>query len=708
MGVQRMQNFAQKTIETSFYGLFLITPFLFTPWNSELFEFNKMYFVYAVTSIVAGFWAIKSVSEGKFIFKRTFLDIPIILFLSSQVLSTILSIDRHTSIWGYYSRSHGGLLSTISYLVLYWAYVSNLGKKQTQNIVNCLLFSASIISIYAILEHFGESISCLVIKGQLNTDCWVQDVKNRVFATLGQPNWLAAWLAAILPLGWMRIICKEQETKTSTLDKILFSHVPVILLFSALLYTKSRSGILGFMSAYFIFWVLHLLTTNFSNLKKHFLLITCSLSLITFFIGTPWSPSAGQIINSRNTQPATNDRSTTVLERGGTESGEIRKIVWRGAIDIWHAYPIFGSGIETFAYSYYNFRPVEHNKTSEWDFLYNKAHNEYLNFAATTGTFGLGSYLLLVLSFYLVVLKKMWEAGNGKLDISHFLGPASHVTLPISILAGYAGILVTNFFGFSTVSAAILFFLFPALIVNSEKKTENRELKPINLRTSPLIILFLLLTFYFLLRIAQLWYADILYAEADKYNKQGLYASSIKNMSEAINLRPNEPIYYDKLAQGASYLAMDLSESGDASASSEAASLALDSSGLALSISPRSLNLLKSRATTLIRLSAIDPSYLKKAVFYLEQAARLAPTDPKIHYNLGALYNNLGQNQKAQETLEQTIILKPDYYDARFGLAKVYKDQGKKQEALEKFQYILDHLNPNDEAVQKEIVKLKQ
>ena len=90
---------------------------------------------------------------------------------------------------------------------------------------------------------------------------------------------------------------------------------------------------------------------------------------------------------------------------GGTDSGQIRLYVWQGALDIWKAYPLFGTGVETFAFAYYQFRPAEHNLTSEWDYLYNKAHNEYLNYLATTGALGLGSYLLFIGVFIFITLR---------------------------------------------------------------------------------------------------------------------------------------------------------------------------------------------------------------------------------------------------------------------------------------------------------------
>ena len=64
-------------------------------------------------------------------------------------------------------------------------------------------------------------------------------------------------------------------------------------------------------------------------------------------------------------------------------------------------YPLFGTGVETFAYSYNFVRPLTHNLTSEWDYVYNKAHNEYFNYLATTGFIGLISYLFIDNCFYM-------------------------------------------------------------------------------------------------------------------------------------------------------------------------------------------------------------------------------------------------------------------------------------------------------------------
>lgn len=679
-------NIFDSVIHYSFYFLLFLVPFLFYPANSELFEFNKMLATYALAVIIAGAWAVKCILSGTVIFRRTFLDIPLLLFLMSQVLSTYFSIDPHTSIWGYYSRSHGGLLSTIAYLALYWAFVSNMGPEQAKTAIKYLLSGAFIVSLWGILEHFGASPSCYLLKRELNSDCWVQDVQTRVFATLGQPNWLAAWIVAIVPLSWAIVIrlpagkagktanAKRQISSVSRItfyrEAASFAYVLPILLFSALLFTKSRSGLLGFAAALILFWaaIAWVHGFNFKPLLRPFLLLVTSYLLLVTIFGTPWTPSVIEVVqNNISHQLSTIEDSNTgtVLETGGTESGEIRKIVWKGTIDIWRAYPIFGSGVETFAYSYYQFRPVEHNMTSEWDFLYNKAHNEYLNFAATTGILGLGTYLLLMGTFI------AWSVYKLK-SFAH----TTYYILHASFLAGFASILVTNFFGFSVVNVAILFFLFPAMAFALEHRTKNieqRGYQRLTIRQGALMAFVLIAMFYVLSRIAGLWQADVAFAKAEKYKVDALYPYAIRYAEQALDLRPDEPLYYDKLAQSASYFAIEAEGANQHEAALATAQVSDEASSYAVTLSPYNLTLLKSRATILTRLATIDPKYLNASLPVREKAVSLAPTDPKVNYDLGVLYSRLGQNEQARKILEKTVMLKSDYEDAQNALETINK-----------------------------------
>jgi len=697
MNIEKILN---RVIEYSFYLLLFLVPLIVTQWNYELFEYNKMMLTYGLTIVIAATWTIKMIIAKQFLIKRTPFDIPILIFLASQILATIFSIDRHTSLWGYYSRFHGGLLSTISYLLLFYAFVSNFDKKKALNALYWLLSAAAVVSVYAILEHFGRSISCLMFEGKFDVSCWVQDVQNRVFATMGQPNWLAAWLIPLIPVSFAIGIKKPREIKIA-------AFLLACLFYLALLYTKSRSGLLAFGATYLVFWAAFG-WINKKHLKKLlFLFVSANLVLgiITAVTGSPWTPSIKEIATlfvAQAPQPATTGSPETpiptivpTIKQVGTESGEIRNIVWKGAIEVWKHYPLFGSGVETFAYSYYQFRPAEHNLISEWDFLYNKAHNEYLNFLATTGLVGLGSYLLFILVFTIWFLK-IPKSGLDQLEIRsirNFLLPA--------LFAGWASILITNFFGFSVVPVALLFFLYPGFAFmltqeeQSAKSTVHREKEEtLNWPQKISILLFALCAIYLLLRLAQFWYADTLFAKGNRANKMGEYKQSLNFLQKAVDLNPGEPVYRDELGWSAANLAVLASEQKQTQLVAPLVNLALSSSDQALSVSSRNMNFWKTRAKIFYQLSIIDPQYIQSALETLLAAKQLAPTDAKIAYNLGLVYSQLGKVEESIKILEETVMIKANYTEARYILALLYHDTGELDKAVEQLKYVVTYIDP--------------
>lgn len=104
-----------------------------------------------------------------------------------------------------------------------------------------------------------------------------------------------------------------------------------------------------------------------------------------------------------------------------------------------------------------------------------------------------------------------------------------------------------------------------------------------------------------------------------------------------------------------------------------------------------------------MRLAQLDSSFLNKAYEVLNQAIKLAPTEPRVRYNQALVLNQMEREEEAIELLEQTVALKPDYGQARFALALLYKENDQLEEAKEQLQFILEKINPEDETAQKEL-----
>jgi hypothetical protein len=109
---------------------------------------------------------------------------------------------------------------------------------------------------------------------------------DRVFSTLGQPNWLAAFLAALFPISLYFFVTNSARATAMQIIKHLFGGLTAILFFLVILYTRSRSGLLGLAVADILFWILLFLSSkNKKAIKVPFLVVHAVLFIIVFFNG---------------------------------------------------------------------------------------------------------------------------------------------------------------------------------------------------------------------------------------------------------------------------------------------------------------------------------------------------------------------------------------------------------------------------------------
>ena len=817
----KLLNFFQKTIEYSFYLLFFLVPLAFTSDTSELFEFNKLWITFIITIVIAVAWISKMIIKREFRIQKTPLDIPIALFLISEIISTFISLDMHTSLWGYYSRFNGGLFSILSYVFLFYAFISNLKEEEAKkeqafsfkkvyifiagiavffigalisstikagdistppfqmlSILTTALVSFAILmmaapsgivkrALYAILSsavlvvlwglpsHFGYDPTCLLFRGTLDVSCWTNDFqpKIRIFSTLGQPDWLSAYLAVLLPIIAALFINLSSEAKITFNKKLNFikNHnfiilsgflVFFILSYLAFLYTQSRSVIaagwlmLPILIAYYLWFHIK---PGFDKKKpslgfKSAVVVLITLAAVTFFAGQPFGqlnkftlsgimqhfakPVAVKPVSTAKPAVTPAPPAPTTELGGITDSGTIRKYVWQGAVSIWKNNPIFGSGVETYAFAYYKYRPAAHNLTSEWQFLYNKAHNEYLNYLATPGTVGIVAYLLMIGSFLFVSLKHIYTKRH-KLSHKDFLAA--------SIVAGYGTILIGNFFGFSVVMINILFYVLPALVfillgnINYDKYYSFLGTSKTNYSLSTpkkiSIAVALIIGTYLIYMLVNFWTADRYYYFGSNYDHQVQdFQKAYPYLKTAADMRPSEPVFKDEFAYNNAILGVEIASQNQKQQNAQAAQTAkqlvqtaLDDTNQVTAEHPNNIVFWKTKVRILYNLSQVDPSYYPLALAAIKKSAELAPTDADVSYNLGILYGQTGDAKNAIATLENTVKLKVNYDKAYYALAIFYHqvsiDQKGNitnpvyaQKAIDEMQLYLDKFGPNQQA----------
>lgn len=712
-----------KIIRYLYYSLFFLTPLVMSSLTSELFEFNKMLAIYFITVLVLLFWSCKMVIEKRIIFKRSPFDLPIFLFLMSQIASTFFSIDPHTSLFGYYGRFNGGLLSIISYLILYYGFISTIADDMEKSdfihkLLKVSLICSFITILWGLTGKLGFDLSCLVFTGQLNNTCWTNQFRpaQRMFSTLGQPNWLGAYLAIHFFLALFFFV-KTRNAKN--IRATIYMMIYLFLNFTSILFTRSRSALLSVFAGLVIFLFFHKLL----HLRKKEFIIAI---ILLFFSILLFKTGIGQIdrLLTFNLSKSTQQKSVSVQatskiqDSGVSESFDIRKIVWKGALLLGLKYPVFGSGVETFAYSYYFVRPKEHNLTSEWDFLYNKAHNEYLNYLATTGFVGLMSYLFMIGAVIILLINQIAKKKNQKLDKS----TDDRKLLLTCLSLSYLAILITNFFGFSTTTTNLFFYLIPAIFVvdtsSLVKNSPHKTYYPLNRTQKILLGLNIFIASILIFQIIFYFIADVIYAQSDSAAKMGDFNKSSNLLRSALTLR-SDHVYKDKLSYNLANLAYLAAYQKQ---KDTAKKLIVESDGMnveSLRESPQNVLYWKTRAKNyyLYYQLSLDPKQIEAGIQALDRAVKLSPTDPKIYYSRAIYYSLLSDEQKDQEkkdyyqvlsfrNIDQSISLKSDFMDAYMLKAQLLKKAGKKEEAKDVFRFILQRFDPNNQEVKKELEAL--
>src|SRR3990167_8992577 len=222
-----------------------------------------------------------------------------------------------------------------------------------------------------------------------------------------------------------------------------------------------------------------------------------------------------------------------------------------------------------------------------------------------------------------------------------------------------------------------------------------------------MIFIVLSLMSYLVFATGKYWYADTLYARGKAYNGSQKAANALKDLTSAIRLEPNQPLYHNEIATSYTYLALSAYQQKDANKTKEFGDLAVSESDKAIALSHANVNLRRSRFGVFIMLSSISPNTLLLARDTLLDTVNYAPTDAKLYYNLGLTHARIGDDAKAVETFKKTIELKNNYKEPRLAYALILINQKNYAPAREQLNYILERIDPNDSLTKQTLEGIK-
>ncbi len=695
--------------------LFALPPLYMSSRTSELFEFNKLMIIYVLAGCATFLWLLVKISSDVSLPKQRAIVVPMLIFVVSQIVSTWFSIDRHTSLYGYYGRFNGGLLSTLAYVLLACVCMTFLTSDSAQKarlIVHRLLYisliSASVVMLWGLPSKFGYDLSCLLFSGSFDVSCWTDQFKPtiRVFSTLGQPNWLGAYLVVHAILGLYFMISTSRLAR-----RVMFGSFTTFA-FIMILWTRSRSAYLGLaVGVLVLLGYVGIASKNYfrqSSIALTILAVIGAGSLVAIGTGIPRIDGLWRTDSPSKVEVQAKTKTPQI-----TSSEDIRKIVWQGGLGLGYEYPWVGTGVETFGYSYPFVRPIEHNLTSEWDFVYNKAHNEYINMVATTGFLGLLAYIIMQGSVLI----------HARFARPAFRESEEHAFLIMALIASYVSIMVTNFFGFTTTTISIFTYMIPAFIgilvyrgKQSTERIEIREQDPVKL----LVPVFVLLSVvWFVMGYVR---ADRAYARSEALSQSGDVQGAMTELYDAYSLR-KEHVYADKLSQALAQMSVQEAQATGGIACVDAQGSADDCIRLSRFYAQKSVEgspynsayyRSQARNSFLFYQATNDKKYFDEALRLIDRARMFAPSDPKLLYYkaLFALgYIELSKKPGSADfkqleriglpAIEFALDLKPNYADAYYIKGLIHVQLKDTASAKKAFTYILENIDATyDPAIQ--------
>jgi len=334
------------------------------------------------------------------------------------------------------------------------------------------------------------------------------------------------------------------------------------------------------------------------------------------------------------------------------ETGNIRHIVWQGSLETFKQAPLnrklVGYGPGNFAYAFLKFRPVALNQTAEWDLLFNKAHNEFLDLLINQGLLGLGAYLLFIGVFTRWFIRTGRHSKNG--------------VLILGIYCGWLSLLLTSFFGFLISVTKLMFWALPALAFCLHNPTDKKVLR-INLSArvrQALALIAIILTTLSIFHLYQIFQADIDYAKANRLTKINRHLEAFVFYKSAIHLNPQIPHYHRDYAVSLTQFALleELRFKREASLSEQEAVAEIEG---ALSLNPLNSLTLRSAIGVYQSLGQLDTNYLKRALETANRATTQIPTDSTLYYLKTDILIKQSNLSQAKAAFQQAVSLKPDH-----------------------------------------------
>lgn len=306
------------------------------------------------------------------------INLALLVYFSLVTTSLFFAEDIFLALQGGLGREEG-YSTMVMYMLLFLA--ARKVKINRESLFKGMLVSACVVSVYGILQFYGID----PIPRDFMRTSW-----QRSFSTMGNPNFLGSYLVLILPIAMHLFVIRKKALAG-------FAYGIILL---CLLSTLTQSAWLGAIVSICTYLImLFILRDKYPNTLHRVVVIM----LISVIITLGFNFQTGNLVFTRFTSISSN--AVDVFNGGGLaeKAGANRIFIWKRVIELITKKPWFGYGIESLAIPFVKLYESDMIRILGYSMMVDKAHNEYLNIAVSTGIPSLLAYF----TFILLVTKKV-------------------------------------------------------------------------------------------------------------------------------------------------------------------------------------------------------------------------------------------------------------------------------------------------------------
>ncbi len=372
-------------------GIYLGFLSVFLVFNNLLFPYisSKQIYFNILIEILLVFWLALIIKYPEWRPKKSWISIGLIAFFAALFLSSIFGVDINLSFWGDIERMLG-VFPLLHFLVFYFIIITVFrSAKDWRNLLLASVIAGVLISLHGIGQKIGW------VKSPMGAD--------RIISTIGNAAYVGAY--TIFNIYFALILYFNEKNKN--IKWLYLASAFIIML--ALIFSGTRGAYLGFGASILILLILF---SIFNKNKKVRYAVLSSFVILVAAIAVLFLNANTKFVS----QNFLLNRLTYISLADATM--QTRFISWKAALKDFPSHPIFGTGNGNYAITFDKyFTPKFYDFTAS-ETYFDRAHNNLIDIASTSGLLGIASYLLIFAAVIYYLIKGF---RSGQINLTDFL-----------------------------------------------------------------------------------------------------------------------------------------------------------------------------------------------------------------------------------------------------------------------------------------------